>query len=191
MIPVIFLSVYLLFLVVSNIGIYWSASNEKKRTEKLQHVDYIVVLGNKLQKDKPSEALINRLDEALELSAVFPEAMLLVSGGVTSGNSLSEAEVMKQYLVSHGVEKKRILTEDHSRNTRENIQFSKEMIGDGNTIIIVTNSFHMPRSLLIARDYDLGDVYGCPANNGSVSVTISSFFIEPVLLVFTFVSSLF
>lgn len=54
---------------------------------------------------------------------------------------------MKIYLETHGLSSDRILTEDQSTNTRENLIFSAELIPEGATVGIITNGFHVCRSL--------------------------------------------
>lgn len=182
--------VILLLFVVVNILIYSSASYESKKMSGIENPDYILVLGNKLNDDKPSKALLARLEKAVELSEKYPKARIVVSGGLSKGNSKSEAEVMRSYLVEHGIAEDRIITEESSKNTRENMENSKDIIGDGKTVIVVTNSFHMLRSLLIARENKLGTVYGCPVDNGQFSTTFLCFFSEPIFIILNCFASL-
>ena len=69
----IVLSIYLLFTIVTNIVIYATASSEKSKSETLVETRYIVVLGNKLDNDKPSPVLIERLNGTIQLSNKYPE----------------------------------------------------------------------------------------------------------------------
>ena len=181
-IVLVIIAIYLLFTVVTNIVIYVTASSEKSKTEHLPDTQYIVVLGNKLDNNKPSNTLIERLNGAIELSNKYPRAQIVVTGGLTSGNSITEAEVMKNYLIDNGISEDRIITEDQSDDTRENMANTKDLIEEGDTVIIVTNSFHMVRALMYAKAYSFADVYGYPVDNGQISTTIQFFFLEPIFI---------
>ena len=182
-IALIIIAIYLLFTVVTNIVIYVTASIEKAKTEHLTDTRYIVVLGNKLDNNKPSQALIERLDGAIQLSGKYPDAQIVVTGGLTSGNSITEAEIMKAYLIEQGIDADRIITEDQSDDTRENMANTKVLIEEGDTVILVTNSFHMVRAMLYAKAYNFADTYGYPVDNGQLSTTIMFFFLEPIFIV--------
>lgn len=133
-------------------------------TEEKQNLDYIIVLGAQVREDGPSTILQYRLDAALSYLQENPETICIVSGGQGVNEPLSEAEGMSDYLIAHGILSERILLEDTSRNTVENIRNSKELIcnSDG-SVGIVTNNFHVFRAVQIAKAQGLGDVYGISA----------------------------
>lgn len=59
---------------------------------------------------------------------------------------------MKQYLMAAGIAGERILMEDRSGNTSQNLKFSAGLIDTENSrVVIVTNNFHMFRALGIAK----------------------------------------
>ena len=59
---------------------------------------------------------------------------------------------MCQYLTEKGLDSKRILMEDKSVSTKENLTFSKELIEKEDAkIVIVTNNFHVYRATLLAK----------------------------------------
>lgn len=114
----------------------------------------VVVLGCKVNGESPSLMLRERLDAAVEYLADHPEADCVVSGGQGNGESISEAECMKRYLVANGIAESRIYKEDQSTSTRENLTFSREIIEQNNlqrTVAIVTNEFHEYRAAQIAK----------------------------------------
>lgn len=78
-----------------------------------------------LRGERVSLTLKLRLDAALEYLEHSPNTAVIVSGGKGDGENISEAEAMKRYLVSHGVDEGRIITEDKSTSTWENFKFSK------------------------------------------------------------------
>lgn len=79
-----------------------------------------------------------------------------MSGGQGNGEDISEAEAMKQYAVSHGIPEERIMIENKSRDTSENLLNSSDLMnGTDCHIAVVTNSFHVFRALLIADSLHL------------------------------------
>ena len=64
-----------------------------------------------------------------------------------------------------GIEPERIIKEDRSVSTRENLKFSRKYLRqkDG-SVLIVTNGFHLYRASLIARSEGYMDVELLPAS---------------------------
>lgn len=127
--------------------------------------DYVVVLGAGLWGDTPSQVLSYRLNSTIELIKELPEDVkIVVSGGQGPGETITEAEAMKKYLVAAGVAEDRIIKEDKSTNTLENLQYTKELIRtfdskDDIDITLVTSTFHMFRSKTLAKRVGFNDVY--------------------------------
>ncbi len=115
--------------------------------------DCIIVLGAAVWNGKPSPAMRERLDVALELYRDGMAKKIIVSGGIGQGEK-SEAQVMKDYLVGQGVPDQVIHLEDQARNTWENLRFSQSIMEEQAwiTAIIVTHGFHTHRSLKMAED---------------------------------------
>ncbi|MGB8454164.1 MAG: YdcF family protein [Anaerocolumna sp.] len=75
--------------------------------------------------------------------------LIAVSGG--QGEDISEAKAMEEYLISKGINAQRILKEDQSTNTHQNLLFSKTLMEKGNpSTVIVTSRFHVFRAMGIA-----------------------------------------
>ena len=72
---------------------------------------------------------------------------------------------MKKYLIRQGIPEKRILKEEKSTTTAENIQYSKKFIKSKKSVGIVTNNFHMFRALQIAKRQGLEDPSGIAAES--------------------------
>jgi len=108
----------------------------------------ILVLGRGLKPDgTPKPELVKRLETALDEAKRQPDAKVVVTGGAVH-NAFSEAEAMRTWLLSHGLEDSRIVTEDRSRITLENVEntvpwFRSRGVTD---ITLVTERFHMARS---------------------------------------------
>jgi uncharacterized SAM-binding protein YcdF (DUF218 family) len=133
--------------------------------------DYMVVLGAKVNGTVVSKTLKRRLDAAIDYVKVNVNTRIIVSGGQGQGEDVSEAFAMNNYLINNGIPEDRILLEDRSTNTNENIEFSKKLIieevGDGEAleqrIIIVSNGFHIYRGTSIAKKNGFRKVEGLGA----------------------------
>lgn len=137
------------FLTVKMIG---AANNAPEKPST------VVVLGCHVKGTKPSLMLARRLDAAYEYMTENPDVMCVVTGGKGTGEDITEAEAMKTYLCEKGIEEERILMEDKSTNTEENLAFAKVILeknGIDGDIVIVTDNFHQYRASLIAQKQGL------------------------------------
>ena len=98
------------------------------KTDTAPGADYVIILGAAVYGTQPSPSLRDRLDAALDYLQDNPEAMVVTSGGQGPDEAISEAEAMKVYLMNHGIAEDRILTEDQSVNTKQNLSFSFSII---------------------------------------------------------------
>ncbi len=127
---------------------------------------YLVVLGAGLRGEIPSLTLLQRLDRSLEYIKNNPDIKIVVSGGQGPGETITEAEAMKRYLIKYGVNEESIIKEDKSTNTSENLKFTaiilKEMDKRENMkITIVTSDFHVFRAKFLAARHGFeADGYG-------------------------------
>lgn len=127
--------------------------------------DYMIILGAQWKTSGPSEVLRRRLDRALEYLRENPDTIVIVSGGQGGNEPVSEAAGMRQYLVDAGISDERILMEDRSTNTAENLAFSGRLLDvSGNRVVIVTNNFHMFRALKIAEKQGYKNAEGLAAS---------------------------
>ena len=134
--------------------------------EPEETVDYLIVLGAMVYEDGPSEICAQRLDKAAEYLKKHPETRCIVSGGQGFQEPCPEAEQMYKYLLAQNIEESRIIKESAAKNTFENIRNSFTLLDRKNDRIgIVTNQFHMHRSLLIARKAGAQNVYGLSADS--------------------------
>ncbi len=122
--------------------------------------DFMIILGCGIRQDgTPTPLLRGRVDKALEFARRQKEAtgkdlIFVPSGGQGPNEVISESESMKNYLLSKGIPEERILMEDQSTTTFENMKFSKEKIMaiDPNAkIAYSTTNYHVFRSGLFAR----------------------------------------
>lgn len=102
----------------------------------------------------PSKSLQERLDTALLFLEEHPRMTIIVSGGKGTDEPISEAQAMADYLIAHGVPEAQIIQENQSTSTYENLVFSNKLVPLDHAVI-VTNDFHMYRSLLTGRRLNL------------------------------------
>ena len=123
--------------------------------------DFIVIHGSMIRKDGTLTKLLqSRADRALEFAAMQKEAtgrdiIFVPSGGKGSDEVIAEAEAIRRYLNEKGVPDDRILVEDRSTNTEENLEFSAKLIreredGADAKIAFSTTNYHVFRAGLLA-----------------------------------------
>lgn len=119
-----------------------------------KNLDYIIVLGCGLNKDKVTPLLASRIDKGISiLNKQNENCKIIFSGGKGDDELVAEGIAMYKYAIEKGVLKNRCIIEDKSMNTYENIKFSYDLIFDKSSkICIVTNNFHIFRALIIARN---------------------------------------
>ena len=124
--------------------------------------DAVIVLGAGVHGDRVSLPLKQRLDKALEYHEKNPEAVIVVTGGRGFQETVTEAEAMEKYLLEKGVEPESVLKEENATSTNENMKFSKVILddrfGDEYSVAVITNNFHIYRSVRIAKNEGFKDV---------------------------------
>ncbi|WP_246231530.1 YdcF family protein [Sporosarcina jiandibaonis] len=114
--------------------------------------EYAIILGAKVNGEIPSLSLQYRLDAALDYAQQHPHVYLILSGGQGAGEHISEAEAMTRFLVENDITEERLLFEDMSTSTYENLLYSIEKIPDYiEEITIITSDYHLARAKRIAR----------------------------------------
>ncbi len=114
----------------------------------------LVVLGCKINGSRPTVMLRQRLDSAYRTLEKDPALRCVVSGGQGLDEEYPESQIMREYLIGKGISPDRILEENRSTNTRENLAYSQEVIagaGWPETITIVTSGYHQYRASLVAK----------------------------------------
>lgn len=128
--------------------------------------DYCIVLGAQLKDHGPSDVLRRRLDAAAQYLKQNPDTKCIVSGGQGRNEPMSEARGMYEYLIAAGIEEERIVQEDRSSNTYYNLAYSEELLDrKEDTVVIVTNNFHVFRAVGIAQKMGYEQVYGLAASS--------------------------
>jgi uncharacterized SAM-binding protein YcdF (DUF218 family) len=124
-----------------------------------------VVLGSMVNGTSPSADLWSRIAAASSYLKEHPGVKCIASGGQGPGESVTEASVIKECLVADGIDADRILTEERSRSTKENLSNSMELAaqnGLGRKFAIITDDYHEFRACSVARKLGL-EPYAVPA----------------------------
>lgn len=128
---------------------------------------YIVVLGAGVNGSEPSLTLRERINAAFDYLSQNPEAIAVLSGGQGQGEEISEAACMYRELTDLGISGERLLLEEQSTSTIENLQFSLDVIENEtgnrpNRLGIISSEYHIFRASQFAKDLGL-DAVGIPA----------------------------
>ena len=134
------------------------------RAQAPADLDYLIVLGARVEEDGPSPALNRRLNAVMACLDEHPRATIIASGGQGPDEPMSEAECIRRELERRGVDPSRILVEDRSTTTAENLRFSMALMDSPDARVgIVTNNYHVWRALRLARHVGLSDAHGIAA----------------------------
>jgi len=133
----------------------------------------IILFGNKLNDDgSMSDKFIARSKTALAIANKYPNASILVTGGHTAGwNYNSEAVTGKQWLINHGINANRIITEELSWDTGSNIlcSFTTSELRNHTEItnfVVVSSDYHIPRCCFCLMTYIYALGYDLPKSQG-------------------------
>lgn len=167
LVPLMTKVIFLLMLVVLLLIIWFGSKVISGMTAKPQeNLDYVIVLGARVRDDQPTRALRKRLDRAMEYAKENPDTILILSGGQGPDEGISEAQCMYNYMEAKGMDTSRILLEDQSTSTEENMRFSSVFLEkEKDRIGIVSNNFHIYRALLLAQSEGYQRICGIPASS--------------------------
>lgn len=130
--------------------------------------DAVIVLGAAVHGNEVTDTLRKRLDKAMEYWRDSPDSLIVVTGGMGSNENVSEAQAMHDYLMQNGIPEDVIIMEDKATSTRENFQYSRELLEDrfGTAplrVVYVTNDFHLQRAGQEARKAGFTQIEGLGA----------------------------
>lgn len=113
---------------------------------------WLLVLGMRLRDGRITSEFALRLDRACELLACHAGCKAVLLGGVTSSDPRSEALAGQEYLLARGIAPERLVLEDRSRHTLENLREARKLLSDaqGEAPLLISNRFHLARSGAIA-----------------------------------------
>ncbi len=148
--------------------------------DSLPENSYILTLGAKVEANgRPGKVLRRRLDATYDVLVKNEELKCIVSGGKGSDEPISEAECMRNYLVERGIAPERIILEDKSTDTIENIKNALKIIeskGGYGGLAVLTTNFHLPRAKYLCQrlgvDMDRAYFYSAPNGDPLMLYTI-------------------
>ncbi len=147
---------------------YWLITPLESRFERPAEparIDGIVILGGGMDGEVNTtrggwelNRSGDRMVEGVRLALRYPDAKVLFAGGasILAPGQESEALAARRMLIDFGIAPERIVLDEKSLNTEENARFAKELAGDtaGQTWLLVTSAFHMPRAVGLFRSVD-------------------------------------
>jgi len=154
------------------------------------HVDGIIILGGAFETEisqaRDKLAMndgIERVTEGIRLSQLYPGAKLVFSGGegLLLADTHPESHDVRLFLQNIGFNPDRAIFEEKSRNTYENVLFSKELLQPkaGESWIVVTSAYHMGRAVELFKAQGW-DVIPWPVDyrtTGGISFWPSSYYV--------------
>lgn len=149
------INLYVILNTTSNIII-------KEEYQQLKDVDYIIVLGASVRRERPSPMLEDRLKKAIELYNINTQNKILVTGDHTK-EDYDEVTIMKNYLLENNIPEEKIIMDPAGVSTYDSIfRVLKQL--KAKKIIIVSQKYHLYRALYIANSLGI-EAYGVPADD--------------------------
>ncbi len=149
------INLYVILNTTSNIII-------KEEYQQLKDVDYILVLGASVRRERPSPMLEDRLKKAIELYNINTQNKILVTGDHTK-EDYDEVTIMKNYLLENNIPEEKIIMDPAGVSTYDSI-FRVQKQLKAKKIIIVSQKYHLYRALYIANSLGI-EAYGVPADD--------------------------
>lgn len=152
--------------VVFSLNFYVKGSTKnqilsEEEVAKIANVDAILVLGAGIWGDKPSHMLEDRLLEAISLYKKGVSSKIIMSGD-HGRSDYDEVNIMKEFAIQRGVPSEDIFMDHAGFSSYDSLYRAKEIF-DVKKVIIVTQKYHLYRSLYIANQIGI-EAYGIPSN---------------------------
>lgn len=147
-------SVIVLIAVIAILDMSYIVLIARWRPE-IKKSDSIIVLGAAIN----TPALYNRTLEGLHLYEQGKADVMILSGGKISEADISEAEYMEKVIKKNTTQTVAYVLEEQSHNTYENIFNSLRKIEKKDSLIIVSDEFHLARAVLVAKRAGFKTVY--------------------------------
>lgn len=142
--------------------------------------DALIILGYVSRDGRIHPLLKERLDEACKIFQQYGHENIIVSGGAV-GSRYSEADLMKEYLVEKGIPANKVLKEDQSRNTVQNLIYSKRLmeLHQLESFIVITSLFHIRRTKYIMHRLGMkGSFYAKRSLRSIIALQLKLTFLE-------------
>ena len=157
----------MIILSVLSMNIYVRLSSykqivNKKNYSKLKDIDCLLVLGcGIINNERPTLMLKDRIEKSVELYKLGLSQKIIMSGD-HSRNNHDEVNIMKNHAIKNGVPSQDIFMDHAGFCSYDSIYRAKEIFG-AEKIIIVTQKYHLYRSLYIANKLGI-KAYGIKAD---------------------------
>ena len=166
MIKIMIIGIIILMIAIFSLNIYVvnNTKNEivkEENVSNIEGVDCILILGAGIWGDKPSPMLEDRLKEGIVLYKQGTTKKIIMSGD-HSREDYDEVKVMKEYAESEGVPSEDIFMDHAGFSSYDSVYRAKEIFGV-QKMIIVTQKYHLYRSLYIAKKLGI-EAYGIESN---------------------------
>lgn len=165
--------VFALTVAVSAIGYFMYLRYSKKREQTKREdavfvkagkpLDAVLLLGLRLKNGcEPEKELVDRAQLAADVFKKSDAPVIIACGGMVEEGEKTEAEVMEGLLTEMGVPEEKIIREDKSKITYENIKNARAILNKKRAhVAVVTSDYHVRRSLLLCRMHKMKAVgYG-------------------------------
>lgn len=133
-----------------------------------------VVFGCKAYDYGPGKTLRARLDTAVTALDASPSSLCVVSGGQGYDEPVTEASAMQTYLLEKGITADRIISEDKSRNTRQNLDNTLRLLDEKGVeysrVACISSRFHLARISLMCQNLGIEAVYYPAADDNSALI---------------------
>ena len=147
------------------------------RRDQARPASAIVVLGAAQYEGRPSPVLKARLDHAVGLWQRGLAPTLILTGGRGVGDTTSEAEAGKRYVMKRGVPERAIAVETKGRTTSESLHSVSVMMrgAKSRSVLLVSDPFHMLRLTILARRLGLKPL-SSPTRTSPISANVGESF---------------
>lgn len=160
---IVILIVLMLIPIIINFYVILSTKNRivDKDNSLLTNIDYIVILGAGIRKNKPSPMLEDRLKIGISLYKEGISNKILITGD-HENDDYDEVSVMKNYLIEHNIPEEDIVLDNYGISTYDSVYRLKEVY-KAKKIVIVSQKYHLYRAIYLAKTLNL-ESYGIEAN---------------------------
>lgn len=154
--------VFIIICIMTILATIFRVQSYKKYIYNIEGIpkeyDVIIVLGAGVRVDgTPSDILADRLETSVDVYSKGMDKILLLSGDHEE-DGYNEVRVMKDYVMKYNLDEKRIFMDHAGFSTYDTIYRAKKIF-KANKAVIVTNEYHLPRAIYIARKLGI-DAYG-------------------------------
>ena len=151
--------------------------------------EYVVVLGAGVRGTVPSLSLRERISAAYDYLTAHPDSVAVLSGGQGPGEEITEAACMYRELTEMGIDPQRLLLEEKSTSTMENLTFSLELLEKERgvrpkEIAIVSSEYHLFRAKCFAGELGL-EAVGVPARTSWFALRLN-YYLREIVAVWKF-----